>query len=300
MNGTLKVQHNFMIPESIQITKGANTIVSYLQYFLENHDCGEKHLFLHADNCVAQNKNNIMIGYLVWRIINGLNDIITLSFLPVGHTTFSCDWAFGLLKKKFRKSKVSSLSQLEEVIQSSTPSGLNQTVKTGTVKGDVLVPLYDWMTYFHVKGWKVCNRITKYLHFYFHSNDKGIVETKLCLEGATVKNRITFQTDAIGDSPKVIEPVMMTKKRKQYLYDKIRPYCEENFKDVLCPHPGNADEETEQPGETTANVDEPTPQPSPKTPKPKKDQENPKRKTIQLKNKSSLDKNRFLNSFQTV
>lgn len=28
-----------------------------------------------------------------------LHTDITLSFLPVGHTQFACDWAFGLLKK---------------------------------------------------------------------------------------------------------------------------------------------------------------------------------------------------------
>lgn len=84
------------VPESVQVSKGANAIVSYLHYYLENHGCGEKHVYFHADNCVAQNKNNIVIGYFIWRIINGLHESITLSFLPVGHTKFSCDWAFGI------------------------------------------------------------------------------------------------------------------------------------------------------------------------------------------------------------
>lgn len=50
-------------------------------------------MLLHADNCVAQ--NNILMCYLNWRIQKNLNKSIQLSFLPVGHTKFGCDWGFG-------------------------------------------------------------------------------------------------------------------------------------------------------------------------------------------------------------
>lgn len=250
MNDTLKVQHNFLIPESVSILKGANAIVSYLHYFLENHGCGEKHLFLHADNCVSQNKNNIMLGYLVWRIIKGLNETITLSFLPVGHTKFSCDWAFGLLKKRFRLSKVSSLTQLENVVKSSTPSGLNQTIMTGTESGEGLVPINDWLTYFQEKGWKSCKNITNYAHFEFSAQEKGIVKTKVTLESRTVTNRITLDLkESLDDFPRLIQPEGLSFKRKLYLYKKIREYCEEEHKDILCPHPGDEPPEVRQENE---------------------------------------------------
>lgn len=247
MNDTMKVQHNFLIPESVSISKGANAIVSYLHFFLENHGCGETHLFLHADNCVSQNKNNIMIGYLVWRVLKGLNESITLSFLPVGHTKFSCDWAFGLLKKKFRKSKVSSLTQLENVVKSSTPSGLNQTITTGTENGTVLVPMHDWLSYFQNKNWKACKDITKYAHFHFSTTNMGVVETKQTLEGRTIKNRIACDVtpDSVADFPEQIQPEGMTFQRKKYLYKKIREYCEDEYKDLLCPHPGEEPEENQ-------------------------------------------------------
>lgn len=129
MNDTIKKQHNYLTPESVQVTKGSNAIVSYIHHYLSNYSSGEKNLYKHADNCVGQNKNNIVIGYLVWRVINNLNAFIT--FLPAGHTKFGCDWAFGLLKKNL--SKASSLSQIEEIVADSTPTpGLNKTVKTGT------------------------------------------------------------------------------------------------------------------------------------------------------------------------
>lgn len=77
-------------------------------------------MFIHVDNCVGQNKNNILMGYLAWRICQGKNKRIILSFMPVGHTKFACDWAFGLLKKKFRVTYVSSLLELVDCIKKST------------------------------------------------------------------------------------------------------------------------------------------------------------------------------------
>jgi hypothetical protein len=60
-----------------------------------------------------------MMQYLAWRVLVGLNKAITISFLVVGHTKFAPDWCFGLLKQKFRKSKVDCLADLVKVAQAS-------------------------------------------------------------------------------------------------------------------------------------------------------------------------------------
>lgn len=93
---TINKQVNFLIPESLNIGKGSNLIVSLFHFYLSH---GMETMFIHADNCVGQNKNNILMGYLTWRVSLGMNKKIVLSFMPVGHTKFSCDWRFGLLKK---------------------------------------------------------------------------------------------------------------------------------------------------------------------------------------------------------
>ena len=54
-------QINYLIDEAIDVGKGANTVVSLLHHFCETHGLGEKHVHLHADNCVGQNKNNTMM-----------------------------------------------------------------------------------------------------------------------------------------------------------------------------------------------------------------------------------------------
>ena len=77
-------------------------------------------MYLHADNCTAQNKNNATVQYLLWRVMTEKNDSIELSFTLVGHTKFSPDRFFGLIKKVYRHSSVSSLSELVGVVERST------------------------------------------------------------------------------------------------------------------------------------------------------------------------------------
>lgn len=101
-------QINYLIDESLVMGKGANAAISYLHDFLQNHGAGEKVAHFHADNCGGQNKNNYVLWYLCWRIIRRLHEHVIYSFLVKGHTKFSPNWCFGLLKQKVRRTFVSS------------------------------------------------------------------------------------------------------------------------------------------------------------------------------------------------
>ncbi|ELT95744.1 hypothetical protein CAPTEDRAFT_214547 [Capitella teleta] len=113
-------QHNYMIDEAVSVGKGANTVISLLHHYLDHYSYGEQHLHLHADNCSGQNKNNTMLQYLMWRIHTGRNSSVSLHFMIAGHTKFAVDWGFGLLKRKFRKTKVDCLADLAKVINDSS------------------------------------------------------------------------------------------------------------------------------------------------------------------------------------
>ena len=60
---------------------------------------------------------------------------ISLSFLVVGHTKFSPDWCFGLLKQKYRKTNIGGLLGLSAVIESSAECNHSQlvSIEDGTV-----------------------------------------------------------------------------------------------------------------------------------------------------------------------
>lgn len=77
-------QVNFLIDEAVSTGKGANTMISYVHYYLKHYGLGEQHVHLHADNCAGQNKNNFFLWYLAYRILSELHRSITYSFLIAG------------------------------------------------------------------------------------------------------------------------------------------------------------------------------------------------------------------------
>ena len=50
---------NYLIDEASDTGKGANTIVSLLHHYFQEHGLGETDVHLHADNCVGR-KTRIM------------------------------------------------------------------------------------------------------------------------------------------------------------------------------------------------------------------------------------------------
>ena len=121
----LRKQVNYLVDESVCCGKGSNVVVSYIHHFLENYGVGEQHLQLNADSCTGQNKNNLMLQYLSWRVFSRLHTLVSLSFLMGGHTKFAPDWCFDLLKKRFRRTHVSSLQEVANVVTASTEQHIN-------------------------------------------------------------------------------------------------------------------------------------------------------------------------------
>ena len=230
-------QINYLIDEASDTGKGSNAIVSMLHHFFQEHGLGESEVHLHADNCVGQNKNNTMIHYLLWRVMVGLHKKVTLSFLIVGHTKFSPDWCFGLLKQRFRRCKVACLADLERVVQESAEANVPQLV--GTQDGDVIVPTYNWTSLFagHLRKLK---NIKKYHHFTFDASRPGSVCVKLQSDGPD--EQVSLLTDASWEPsgislPPVVPPSGLSLERQWYLHDHIREYCSEEVRDIVCPKP---------------------------------------------------------------
>lgn len=56
-------QVTYLIDEACTTGKGADTVISFLHHFFEEHSEGETELLLHADNCCGQNKNHASWAY---------------------------------------------------------------------------------------------------------------------------------------------------------------------------------------------------------------------------------------------
>ena len=92
-------------------------------------------------------------------------------FLIAGHTKFGPDRCFGIIKKSYKVSYISSLYEFANMVESSN-SGINKAQLVGTHDGTVIVPVYDWSSFLEQFFKKVPN-IKKYHHFRFCKEEKS-------------------------------------------------------------------------------------------------------------------------------
>ena len=210
-----------------------------LHHFFETHGLGETSVHLHADNCCGQNKNRFMMYYLMWRVLTGLHHEIKLSFLIVGHTKFAPDWCFGLAKQCYRRSQVSSLDDIANTVARSSVVNVPQLV--GTLDGDLFVPTYNWSEFFEDHVIKTALKgITKFQHFRFSHLNPGVVYVKSSSAGD--EREIMLLKDpswrpSKHNLPRTVVPNGLTPERQLYLYEKIREFCTDSTKDLVCPKP---------------------------------------------------------------
>ena len=133
-------------------SKGSIAVISYLHYFFRCYGLGEEELRLHCDNCSGQNKNKFVLWYLAWRCMHGLHESVLLNFMITRHKVFP-DFCFGLLKKRYQASKVSTLADIAAVVHSSSEKGVNVPQLVGKESGKQYMPTYSWKEFLtpHIK-----------------------------------------------------------------------------------------------------------------------------------------------------
>ncbi len=156
----------------------------------------------------------------------------------VGHTKFTPDSCFGLLKQRFRRTHVQCLDDLVKVVEQS--ADVNKAKLIGNEDGEVYVPTYNWLSFF-VPEMKKLPQIKVYHQFSFNSSQPGVVSCKEFSDSASIdidirKNKLSWYPVA-NDLPPVITPKGLSADRQWYLYEKIRPYCHEYSADNTCPLP---------------------------------------------------------------
>jgi hypothetical protein len=213
-----------------------------LDHFFAQHGLGEKVVYLTADNCVGQNKNNALIQYLIYRVLAGLHTEIELSFLVVGHTKFSPDGYFGLIKRYYRRSEVYTYEQLSDLIELSSKNGHNvcQRYRNNFTK-EPEVTYRDWVSWL-TQYFKALPKITSYHHFKVESSGKLLLRKAVDLEETSVtllrKEFSSNQQELFKGLPEKLIPQGLSAERQWYLYDQIRMHIPNaSDKDATCPKP---------------------------------------------------------------
>ena len=231
-------QINYLIDEDNSIgpngkkTHGPNSVISMLDHYLTKHGLQESKCHFHCDNCVGQNKNNFVIGYLAWRVITGKHQDVTLSFMRVGHTRCLVDGHFGLIKKIYRQCDTDTLTQVAEVVERSSRNNVPQLFDWKWREWDVFIPKY----------FKRIPLITKHQHFRFSISSPTTVFVRENWDSAEkpvsiLKPGVSLAKVKRARMPAIIHPAGLTQERKKYLYEQIRPFVTPEYQDTTCPCP---------------------------------------------------------------
>ena len=178
--------------------------------------------------------------YLLWCCHTCKHRSCSIHFMIPRHTWFSPDQYFGLIKRKYRKTRVSSVEQLSKVVTDSTLTGANKVQLAFDKTTKYRVPCYDWKSFLSI-FFKPIPSILKYQHFYFSSKYPGIVKLQENASSEKIAVDITKPKVKIDHTqmPKLIIPTGLSIDRQTYLYEQIRVFCEPEYADVTCPPPNN-------------------------------------------------------------
>jgi len=162
-------------------------MISYLHHFFAEYAIGVTNVHLNADNSAGQNKNNLKLFYLAYRVACGLHKSVHLQFMLAGHTKFSPDWCFGLMDL--------------------SPAGRDD-------QGEVCVETYDWKSFLS-SGKKVSN-IQKCHHFTFTHDEPGVVYVREHIDSEPV--RFVLFSKPVQGTPSVIQAPGLDQTRQSYLF----------------------------------------------------------------------------------
>ena len=174
--------------------------------------------------------------------MTGLNQRIEISFMMVGHTKFALDWCFGLLKQRFRRTKVGCLDDIVKVVNDSAV--VNYTQLVGKEDGTIIVPQYDWATHFAPYFRRSAFAGIKSLHhLVFDAEKKGQATVREWTDSKETVLKLLPKdsrwSPTRSDMPPEIRPDGLSQERKQYLVDKIREFCPPYCQDIVCPDPSH-------------------------------------------------------------
>ena len=228
------------------VGKGANAVASYLYHILETNATYKdaQEICFQADNCVGQNKNNFIMGFLSWYSTISNIDSISINFMVASHGKFSPDRSFGVISNKFNHSNVDCLEDFVDIVNQC--SNLVAIPTSYPEKGIDNVPLIDFKSF--LKDFyklKPIKDITKYHSFQFKKGSPGTVFIKMWSDSEE------FEVNLLKPKSKIPKSIPneyhlqrgeLDNKRKLYLYEELRPFIHDDYKkDLFITNPHKKD-----------------------------------------------------------
>ena len=125
------------------------------------------------------------------------------------------------------------MSDIAELVDACSTA--NRSPLISDEAGNVFVPTFDWSTFLST-GFQKVKGIKEMQHFSFAADRLGVVLMKKEWEGPTTE-LVLKQGDLPVGMPERIEPAGLTRDRQAYLFRHIRPFVDEDKRDLVCPQP---------------------------------------------------------------
>ena len=115
---------------------------------------------------------------------------------------------------------------------------MNVSQLCGLHDGSVLVPTYDWASFFE-KYFKKLPGLKEYHHFRFSNESPGWVFCKRYVDSEEVEfDLLRDPTKLLPYTlPPITNPAGLDLERKKSLYKEMRPFCKSNSADLVAPKP---------------------------------------------------------------
>lgn len=210
--------------------RGGNEIASCLFKAITCKIFYKKKLTIWSDNCIAQNKNKMMLFLCIYLVAKGYFEEVEQKYLVSGHSFLSCDRDFAQIEKRKRLEKCE------------VPMDLVQLMVTATPKNPFMVTLMQPDDFFDFKKAAETSLITTNLQIskakwiLIKKNSLGNIQTRETLNDMEAwKSTKVFKKNI---SPEIIQNMTLpplecqskiSKEKKENL-KKIIPYVKEENK----------------------------------------------------------------------
>lgn len=221
--------------------KGANYVISMLFYFLNHRPqhFATLAIHLHADNCCGQNKNNMVMQFFLLMIHLGFLKHVELKFMIRGHTHCLVDGGHGIIKKEWQKRNVFNIEQAAQVVlESSSVASMQHAT--------ILRPenFFNWEKLLE-KHFKKLPKILSFQEFKMDATYKGTLRYRERQKDSWQKTQLYYKKlpDDFSSMQNVqdvliqLKPPGISEEKQKDLYEKVRKYVPEEFKDSICPKP---------------------------------------------------------------
>ena len=143
-----------------------------------------------------------------------------------------------MFKQAYRQTRIECLD-IVQVVESS--AAVNHSQLVGTQDGKLIVPTYDWASFFDEPFRQRALKGIKSMHHLTLTHYKpGYMIVKDSVDSPEREIQMAQDekwTPSPTDLPTIIPPPGLSHERRQYLFDKIREFCPQECQDLVCPNP---------------------------------------------------------------